>query len=60
MGVAVAPDGRQQGWLSLLMLRRDSDHGCHEVTELLPSGTHRENGWLPWACLFTEFEVEWV
>ncbi|MFD3809300.1 hypothetical protein ACFWTC_38570, partial [Streptomyces sp. NPDC058619] len=35
------------------MPRSDIDHGCHEVTRLLPPGAYREDGWLPWACLFT-------
>ncbi|WP_199820599.1 hypothetical protein [Streptomyces sp. NRRL F-2664] len=43
----------RMGGPSLLMLRSGSDHGCHEVTEPLPSGADREDGRLSWACLFT-------
>ncbi len=32
---------------------QSSDHGCHGVTRLLPSGANREECRLPWACQFT-------
>lgn len=53
MGAAVALDGRRQGRAGpgLLVLCGGGDHGCSEVTKLLPSGIHCEGGRLSWVCL---------
>ncbi|MFE1794323.1 SDR family oxidoreductase [Streptomyces sp. NPDC059525] len=54
MGASAALDGRQprrNG--SPCILRSCGDHGCHGVTNVLPSGADHGDSWLPWACLFT-------
>ncbi|WP_432129385.1 hypothetical protein [Streptomyces sp. bgisy082] len=42
--MGVSKDERVQ---TCSMLCGEGDHGCHEVTKLLPSAAHREGGRLP-------------